>query len=42
VPVPTPKIFVADPTNNENNAAKKINDINWEEIKKKQTMHLKH
>jgi predicted nucleotidyltransferase len=32
--VPTPKIFVADPTNNDNNAAKKINDINWEEIKK--------
>lgn len=34
VPVPTPKIFVADPTNNENNAAKKINDTNWDEIKK--------
>ena len=34
VPVPTPAIFVADPTNNENNAAKKINDINWKEIKK--------
>lgn len=34
LPLPTPKIFVADPTNNENNAAKKINDTNWEEIKK--------
>lgn len=33
-PVPTPNIFVADPTNNENNAAKKINDVNWKEIKK--------
>jgi len=34
LPTPIPKFYVADPTNNENNAAKKINDINWEEIKK--------
>lgn len=34
LPVPIPKFYVADPTNNENNAAKKINDINWDEIKK--------
>jgi hypothetical protein len=34
IPNPAPKIFVADCTNNENNAAKKINDINWGEIKK--------
>lgn len=34
VPVPTSNFFVADPTNNENNAAKKLNDSNWQEIKK--------
>jgi hypothetical protein len=34
VPNPPPTIFVADCTNNENNAAKKINDFNWDEIKK--------
>lgn len=33
LPFPTPKYFVADPTNNENNTAKKINSVNWEEIK---------
>jgi predicted nucleotidyltransferase len=34
LPAPISKFYVADPTNNENNAAKKINDFNWEEIKK--------
>jgi hypothetical protein len=34
LPNPVPKFYVADPTNNENNAAKKINEINWDEIKK--------
>lgn len=34
LPSPIPKFYVADPTNNENNAAKKLNDINWDEIKK--------
>lgn len=34
VPAPTPSIFIGDPTNNENNSAKKINAVNWEEIKK--------
>lgn len=34
VPQPTPKIFIGDPSNNENNAAKKINDTYWKEIKK--------
>jgi hypothetical protein len=33
VPVPTPAIFIADPTNNENNSAKKIDDTVWKEIK---------
>ncbi|OJY80744.1 MAG: nucleotidyltransferase [Sphingobacteriales bacterium 40-81] len=33
LPVPIPKIFVADPTNNENNAARKIDETNWDEIK---------
>ncbi|WP_460572351.1 CBASS oligonucleotide cyclase [Flaviaesturariibacter terrae] len=33
IPYPTPNIFVADPTNKENNAAKKIDDINWPEVK---------
>lgn len=34
LPNPVPKFYVADPTNNENNAAKRINEINWDEIKK--------
>lgn len=34
LPAPIPKFYVADPTNNVNNAAKKLNDINWDEIKK--------
>lgn len=34
LPAPIPRFYVADPTNNENNAAKKLNDINWDEIKK--------
>ncbi|MFT3703082.1 MAG: CBASS oligonucleotide cyclase [Agriterribacter sp.] len=34
LPNPIPKFYVADPTNNENNAAKKIDEINWDEIKK--------
>lgn len=34
IPIPTPAIFIADPTNNENNSAKKIDDPIWSEIKK--------
>lgn len=34
LPTPIPKFYVADPTNNENNAAKKIDEVNWDEIKK--------
>ncbi len=34
LPNPIPKFYVADPTNNENNAAKKVDEVNWDEIKK--------
>jgi hypothetical protein len=34
IPIPAPAIFIADPTNNENNAAKKIDDPIWTQIKK--------
>lgn len=33
LPQPIPKFYIADPSNNENNAATKIDLINWEEIK---------
>lgn len=34
VPTFTTPIFVADPTNNENNAAKKLDDTTWKDVKK--------
>lgn len=34
LPLSTSKIIVADPTNNENNTAKKIVEADWEEIRK--------